>query len=90
MATTVKWQGSPHLGFANGVGGFRWYRNLLNASPRAFLDATVSDDRVHLRTITVPHSLGRRTFQSIPLFQGSVQTPQLLSGGLSSDAHCFF
>ena len=56
VATTEKWQGRPHLAFANGVGGFRWYWNLLSASPRTFLDAAVSDDRVHLRTTTVPGS----------------------------------
>jgi len=65
VATTVKWQGRPHLAFANGVSGFRWYRNLLNASPRAFLDATVRDDRGHLRTITVPHRLGNRWFARV-------------------------
>ncbi|CAN0587861.1 unnamed protein product, partial [Laminaria digitata] len=53
VATTEKWQGRPHLAFANGVGRFQYW-HLLNASPRAFPDATVSNDRAHLRTTTVP------------------------------------
>ncbi|MAD62148.1 MAG: hypothetical protein CME44_10450 [Haliea sp.] len=78
MATTEKWQGRPHLAFAIGVGRFQYW-HMLNASVRTFLDATVSDDRVHLRTTTVPHSLG--TALSNPSrFQGFVHAPQLLSG----------
>ena len=36
-ATAEKWQGSPHLAQAKGVGRIRWYWNLPNASLRAIL-----------------------------------------------------
>ena len=52
-ATAEKWQGRPHLAFANGVGRVQQFWNLPKASVRTFLGAAVSDDRVHLQTIAV-------------------------------------
>jgi hypothetical protein len=53
-ATAEKWQGRPLLAKANGVGRIWLYWNLPHASVRTYYDATVSDDRVHLRTIAIP------------------------------------
>ena len=71
-ATAEKWQGRPHLAKANGIGRLRLYRNLLNASLRAYFDATVSDDRVHLRTIAIPHCLGSAPSNLSHLLRGTV------------------
>jgi hypothetical protein len=68
----LKWQGRPHLAKANGVGSFRRYWNLLNASLRTFIDAAVSHDRVHLRTIALPHRLGSALSNLSRQLRGSV------------------
>lgn len=75
----LKWQGRPHLAKANGVGSFRWYWNLLNASLRTTIDAAVSHDRVHLRTIALPHRLGSSLSIPSRVLRGSVQQPLLMS-----------
>lgn len=69
-ATALKWQGGPHLASANGVGSFRRYWNLLDASLRTYFDATVSHDRVHLLTIALLHRLGSTLSNSLPLVTG--------------------
>jgi hypothetical protein len=48
-----KWQGSPHLAFADGAGRVWKCWSLPKASVRARFDAAVIDDRVHLRSIAV-------------------------------------
>jgi len=71
-ATAEKWQGRPHLAFANGVGRVRQYWSLLNASLRTIFDAAVSHDWVHLRTIAVPLCLGNAPLNPSRLSRGSV------------------
>ena len=44
--------------------------NLPNASVRTIFDAAVIDDRVHLRTIAVPHYLGTALSNLLPLVTG--------------------